>query len=106
MFGLVKNGLYVNSSSLTLVSNLFIIQYKINYLVAFVSLLHQAKGGSRKILCTSPLVRENIDSTTGQELESIHYTKATEKVTAAKNVGKILFREKGEGGGAKNPPSL
>ena len=55
MFGLVKNGLYVNSSSLTLVSNLFVIQYRINNLVAFISLIHQAKGESRQILCTSPL---------------------------------------------------
>ena len=53
----------------------------------------------------APLVRENINPTTGQELELIRYTKATENVTAAENVGKILFRgrERGEG---KDPPSL
>ena len=45
------------------------------------------------------LVQENINPTTGQELELIRYTRATEEVTAAKNVGKILLRGRGEGGG-------
>ena len=47
----------------------------------------------------SPFVRENINTATGQELEYIGYIRATEKVPAAKNVGKILFREREEGGG-------
>ena len=47
----------------------------------------------------SPFVRENINLATGQELESIRYIRATEKVPTAKNVGKILFSEREEGGG-------
>ena len=46
----------------------------------------------------SPFVRD-ITPTTGQEIETIRYIRATEKVTVAKNAGKILFREREKGGG-------
>ena len=48
------------------------------------------------------VVRENINPTTGQELELIRYTRAAEKVTAAKNVGKIILRGRREGGGQES----
>ena len=75
------------------------IQYRITDLHAFISLPHQAKGESRKIPCAIPFVQENINPATDQELESICYIRATEKVPEVKNVGKILFSEREEGGG-------
>ena len=88
---------FVNSSSLTLVLNLCKFNIELSwYIPSFLCLTRQREKGEKSYV-PAPLVRENINSTTGQELESLHYTRATEKVTAAKNVGKILFRRGGRG---------